>query len=83
TSDAVVPNIQDWWPDFPHMDLPNARMAPIMESEEAGHLPRHVYLYTLEWINPSPDKVVDSLEISVDSSLSTTLGVLAVTAIKP
>ncbi|CAM3029749.1 substrate-binding domain-containing protein [Rariglobus hedericola] len=83
TTDAVTPNIQDWWPDFPHMDFPGARMAPIMESEEAGHLPRHVYLYTLEWINPSPDKIVDSLEVSVDATLSTTLGVLAVTVLKP
>ncbi len=82
-TDAPTPNIQDWWPDFPHMDFPGSRMAPIMESEEAGHLPRHVYLYTMEWINPSPEKVVDSLEISVDSSLSTTLGVLAVTVLKP
>lgn len=81
--DAPEPNIQDWWPDFPHMDFPHARMAPIMESDEGGHLPRHVYLYTLEWINPTPEKTVDSLEISVDSALSTTLGVLAVTVLKP
>lgn len=82
-AETLEPNIQDWWPDFPHMDFPCARMAPIVESDEGGHLPRHVYLYTLEWINPRPEKSVDSLEITVDSSLSTTLGVLAVTAVKP
>lgn len=82
-SAGLMPNIQDWWPDFTHTDFPNARMAPIQESDEGGHLPRHVYLYTLEWINPRPEKTVESLEISVDASLSTTLGVLAVTAVKP
>lgn len=82
-TDAPAPNIQDWWPDFPHMDFPGARMAPIMESEEAGNLPRHVYLYTQEWINPCPDKTVDSLEVSVDTALSTTLGILAVTVLRP
>jgi hypothetical protein len=80
--DAPKPNIQDWWPDFAHTDFPHARMAPLIESDEGTHLSRHVYLYTLEWINPEPDKLVDSLEISVDSTLSTTLGVLAVTALK-
>lgn len=76
-----TPNIQDWWPDFPHMDFPHARMAPVMETDEAGHLPRHVYLYTFEWINPSPEKVVSRLEITVDSTLATTLGVLAMTVL--
>lgn len=78
----VAPNIQDWWPDFPHGDFPHARMVPLIEDEGPGHQPHHVYLYTLEWINPEPDKIVDRIEIIVDSNLSTTLGVLAVTAIK-
>lgn len=79
----AVPNIQDWWPDFPHVDFPHARMVPLLEDEGAGHQPHHVYLYTLEWINPEPEKIIDRLDISVNTSLSTTLGVLAVTVLKP
>ncbi|HSI07805.1 MAG TPA: substrate-binding domain-containing protein [Rariglobus sp.] len=78
-----VPNIQDWWPDFPHTDYPHARMAPLLDVDNASHVSRHVYLYSLEWINPSPQTVVSHLEITVDSTHSTTLGVLAVTVLKP
>ena len=80
---AVEPNIQDWWPDFPHTDFPHARMAPILDADSASHESRHVYLYTMEWINPNPRSVVSHLDITVDSTHSTTLGVLAVTVLKP
>jgi DNA-binding LacI/PurR family transcriptional regulator len=78
-----VPNIQDWWSDFPHTDFPGARMAPILENDTPGTPPRHVFLYTLEWINPKPDTLVSHLEISVNPELATTLGVLAITVLKP
>jgi DNA-binding LacI/PurR family transcriptional regulator len=78
-----APNIQDWWPDFPHTDFPHARMAPILDADNASHESRHVYLYTLEWINPSPQSFVSHLEITVDPDHATTLGVLAVTVLKP
>ncbi|HSI09821.1 MAG TPA: substrate-binding domain-containing protein [Rariglobus sp.] len=81
-TEEPTPNIQDWWPDFPHGDFPHARMAPLAEDDGVGHQPHHVYLYTLEWINPEPDKIVDRLEITVDPDVSTTLGVLAATMIK-
>jgi len=80
---VAAPNIQDWWPDFPHTDFPHARMAPILDADNASHESRHVYLYTMEWINPRPKSVVSHLEITVDSTHSTTLGVLAVTVLKP
>ncbi|HEY9249027.1 MAG TPA: GntR family transcriptional regulator [Rariglobus sp.] len=79
----VKANIQDWWSDFPHEDFPCARMAPFLENEGVNHVNRHVFLYTLEWINPSPEKPVSHIEIIVDASVSTTLGVLAVTVVKP
>lgn len=82
-AETAAPNIQDWWPDFPHADFPHARMAPLLDADNASHESRHVYLYTLEWINPSPKSFVSHLEITVDSSHSTTLGVLAVTVLKP
>lgn len=82
---TASPNIQDWWPDFPHThtDFPHARMAPILDNDNTGHASRYVYLYTLEWINPEPETVVSHLEITVDSTHSTTLGMLAVTVLKP
>jgi hypothetical protein len=86
--DATSPNIstaniQDWWPDLPQRDFPHARMAPIHEGEIKNDVSRHVYLYTLEWINPSPEKPIDSLEIEVDSAQSTTLGLLAISVLRP
>ena len=79
----ATPNIQDWWSDFPHTDFPGARMAPILENDTADSPPRYVFLYTLEWINPRPGTLVTHLEISVNPELATTLGVLAVTVVKP
>lgn len=82
-AESSGPNIQDWWSDFPHVDFPHARMAPLMENDVESHVNRHVFLYTLEWINPSPKKRITHLEIKVDPLVPTTLGVLAVTVVKP
>lgn len=79
---ALQPNIQDWWPDFPHMDFPGARMAPIMESRPEDSTFQHVFLYTLEWVNPQPGTRVSHLEVTVDPTQSTTLGMLAVTVLR-
>ena len=83
SGDIAKANIQDWWPDFPHVDFPHARMVPILQTdEEHAHL-RHVYLYTLEWVNPTPEIAVSSLKITVDPVHSTTLGILAVSILGP
>ncbi|MDF3058906.1 MAG: hypothetical protein K0R17_3121 [Rariglobus sp.] len=74
-------NIQDWWSDFNHEDFPHARAVPLLEGGDQAGAWRHVYLYTLEWINPRPGRKVRHLEIRVDPSVSTTLGVLAITAV--
>ncbi|MEZ0298979.1 MAG: GntR family transcriptional regulator [Candidatus Methylacidiphilales bacterium] len=79
---STTANIQDWWPDLPHLDYPHSRRAPIFENDSEDTRYRHVYLYTLEWINPKPDVEITHLEVKVDSSHSTTLGMLAVTALK-
>ena len=83
TPDFSKANIQDWWPDLPQVDFPHARMAPIKKGTSSDAAPRHIYLYTLEWVNPSPEKPINYLEISVDSAQSTTLGLLAVSVLKP
>jgi hypothetical protein len=82
TAAAAKANIQDWWSDFPHVDFPHSRMAPLIDDENSP-IKRHVFLYTLEWINPFPGRVVTHLEITADPAVPTTLGVLAVTVVKP
>lgn len=78
---AKKANIQDWWADFPHVDFPGARQAPIVPGDDADERQRSAYLYTLEWKNPFPNLTVTHLEISTDIHQSTTLGVLAVTVL--
>lgn len=80
--ESTKANIQDWWQDFPHIDFPNARRAPVME-EDGGDANRHVYLYTLEWKNPFPGRRVSHMEITVDPGQPTTLGVLAISLLTP
>ena len=76
-------NIQDWWSDYPHEDFSHARMVPLLEHDEGSGANRHVFLYTLEWINPSPKQPLSHIEIKVDPSVPTTLGVLAITVVRP
>lgn len=80
--EAMKANIQDWWPDFPHLDFPSAWRAPVIEGK-TEYPDRNVYLYTLEWKNPSPGRKITHMEITVDAEKPTTLGVLAVSALKP
>ena len=79
--DSQKANIQDWWADFPHVDFPNARQAPIVPSDEQDAVHRYAYLYTLEWENPFPNLKISHIEITVDSEQSTTLGVLAISVL--
>lgn len=71
-------NIQDWWSDYPHYDFSHARMAPLLEQVKIESVQRHSYLYTLEWINPTPATPVSHIEIASLPNQSTTLGVLAI-----
>ncbi|WP_075078413.1 substrate-binding domain-containing protein [Terrimicrobium sacchariphilum] len=80
--EAMKANIQDWWSDFPHLDFPHAWRAPVMEGK-TEYLDRNVYLYTLEWRNPFPGRTITHMEIAVDAEKPTTLGVLAVSALRP
>lgn len=75
-------NIQDWWGDFPHVDFPNARQAPIVPPDEETETRRYAYLYTLEWKNPFPNRKVTHMEVTVDADQSTTLGLVAVTTLQ-
>ncbi len=81
-ADDGMANIQDWWSDFPHGDFPGARMVPLVERDERAGSERHVFLYTLEWINPDPSDPLRRMEIRSDVASPTTLGVLAVTVVQ-
>lgn len=81
--DAPKANIQDWWPDFVHRDFLNARRAPLLEIDASDVVQSHVYLYTLEWKNPHPNLMVTHVEITADAGQSTTLGVVAISILKP
>ena len=76
-------NIQDWWPDYPHYEFPHARVVPLLETENPEAVHRHVFLYTLEWINPSPQMTVTHLTIQSDTRQSTTLGLLGICVLSP
>lgn len=76
------PNIQDWWSDYPHPDFPSAHRVPVKETNADG-ISDYVCLYTLEWINPSPDTRVSHLEITTNPDIATSLGVLAITLLAP
>lgn len=78
---AQKANIQDWWPDFPHVDFPGARQAPVVPVNEEDMTHRNAFLYTLEWQNPFPELKISHMEITVDSEQSTTLGVLAISVL--
>lgn len=79
--DIQQANIQDWWPDFPQVDFQHARMVPLLDDTNVDCMPR--YLYTLEWINPAPNERVEFLEIQVNPSQPTTLGILAISVMNP
>lgn len=76
-------NIQDWWPDYPHYEFSHARVVPLLESGNPEAVHRHVFLYTLEWLNPSPQTTVTHLTISSDVEQSTTLGLLGISTLSP
>lgn len=76
-------NIQDWWSGYHHYDFTHGRVAPLVEKNVSEAVERHVFLYTLEWINPEPNKELAYLEVTADATQSTTLGILAVSALCP
>lgn len=80
--DAKKANIQDWWGDFPHVDFPGTRQAPIVPPDDATIIQRYAYLYTLEWRNPHPQRKLTHIEVSVDAGQSTTLGLIALTVLR-
>lgn len=75
-------NIQDWWPDYPHYEFSHARAVPLLETKGPDATQWHVFLYTLEWVNPSPQTPVTHVMIESNREQPTTLGLLSITALR-
>jgi hypothetical protein len=74
-------NIQDWWPTFPHFSNEHSRHLVVTKDGDPEVYERH--LYTLEWINPHPEKRLDHILIATNPKILFTLGVLAITLLRP
>jgi hypothetical protein len=57
--DTPPANIQDWWPEFPQFNADGVRHVAITENGDPFAYER--YLYSLEWVNPDPDVVLDEI----------------------
>ena len=71
-------NIQDWWPGFPHFNEEGVRQLPVVNWENPEEYTR--YLYSVEWINPHPEKALARIEIaSAEPHVNASLFVLGIT----
>ncbi len=75
--DTPPANIQDWWPEFPQFNAEGVRHLAVTENGDPFAYER--YLYTLEWVNPAGDAVLEEIRIRSNPAVPTTLGLLAVT----
>ena len=75
--DTPPANIQDWWPEFPQFNADGVRHVVISENGDPFAYER--YLYSLEWVNPEPDAVLEEICVRSNPVVPTTLGLLAVT----
>ncbi len=75
--DTPPANIQDWWPEFPQFNADGVRHVVVSENGDPFAYER--YLYSLEWVNPQPDAVLEEIRVRSNPAVPTTLGLLAVT----
>ncbi len=74
----AVANIQDWWSGFPHFDAPGVRQLPVVDWDNPNAYTR--YLYSVEWVNPHPDKKLARIELaSAQPNVDESLFVLGIT----
>jgi hypothetical protein len=73
-------NIQDWWPSFLQFDNEHARHLVVTKDGDPEIYERT--LYTLEWINPNPEKRLEFIVLKSNPRVRFTLGVLAITLLK-
>jgi AraC-like DNA-binding protein len=76
-TDGRQANIQDWY--FSWDQLATIHAKPYDATPQSDASASSQYLYTLEWINPHPDKIVAALEIVSNPHCSASLALLSVT----
>lgn len=72
-------SIQDWWPSFPQFERPQAKRVITADSNNSLGYIR--YLYSLEWHNPHPDKVISRVRFASRSDIDSTIFLVAITAL--
>jgi hypothetical protein len=74
-----IANIQDWYYSYNHLGWSQAR--PYDLKPRADPTAASQFLYTLEWVNPTPARELKHLEVVSDPKEQATLALLAVTAL--
>lgn len=69
-------NICDWWPAFGQIEKENAKYVPVVSNEGIR------YIYTLQWINPEPDKKIEKIILKSNPETTGTLGIIGITILK-
>lgn len=72
--------IQDWWPAMPQFEGPNARKVIVASQDKPLDGAR--YLYTLQWLNPHPEKSIREIRLSSQPEREATVFVLAITSLE-
>ncbi len=76
--DAKKFNIQDWWPSYEQIERSDARPVALESAEPTKALR---FLYTLEIVNPNPDRRLHALLVNSSRNLESTLAIFAITAL--
>ena len=76
---ARVSNVQDWWPDYAQFENDQARQVVIASPDEPDLYKR--FLYTFQWRNPHPERLIHTLRITAAPDSPATLIVLAITTV--
>ncbi len=79
TWDAEVAraNLQDWWVGFTHFDRSGVRPLPLFDKKNPAVLQR--FVYSIEWVNPHPDKALKRIELTSNPEEAAAVLVLAIT----
>lgn len=72
-------NIQDWWPGYPQRNRLPSHHYIIAEDDDPLEYER--YLYTLEWVNPSPGIPLREMVCEMEETNASLLGLLGLTAV--
>lgn len=72
--------IQDWWPDAAQVQAPNARHVVLTDGGDPLAYER--YLYSLQWVNPHPDKPIHAIRLRHTARTQAVVAVLAISLLQ-